>query len=195
MVSTVFYWDTWLLGKANALVGHLLWLDKTIAYLGVGMVYVVPIILLGLWFYSRYAKQPTLQIILSILLPWQVFNRIFAHFIWFRERPFANSALSVNEVLFHRPDYSFPSDHMTFFAALTAATWLAGYKKLGWVFCIMGIVVGVSRVIVGVHYPLDIIGGIVMGTLGAYIIYWLKGPLTKIFYDPVIKLARKLHLA
>ncbi|MBP6930428.1 phosphatase PAP2 family protein [Patescibacteria group bacterium] len=195
MIDKILFFDDWLLIQANSLVGHSLWVDKIILYLSVGLVYVAPLILLGLWFYSRYAKQPTLQILFSAILPWQVFNRIIAKFVWYRERPFVNDNIEVKELFFHRPDHSFPSDHMTFFAALTVASFLAGYPKLGWFFLVTGLIVGTSRVIIGVHYPLDIIGGVIIGTFGAFVIYWLRAPLTKFVYEPLIKIARKIRLA
>ena len=181
--------------KANSLIGHYVWLDKTFAYLGMGLVYLVPVILISMWFYSRYSKQPTLQILFSGILPWFVFNKLFQHFIWFRPRPYTAADISIQEVLFHRPDYSFPSDHATLLAAVTVAAFLIGYKKVGWWFLGIGIIVCILRVVTGVHYPLDIVAGIVSGTLGAYVVYWLRGPLTKYIYNPIINLAKKIHLA
>jgi len=195
MIDKILFFDNWLLLQANSLVGHSFWADKIILYLSVGVVYLAPLVLIGLWFYSRYAKQPALQLLFSALLSWQVFNRIIAKFIWYRERPFINAKIEIKELFFHRPDHSFPSDHMTFFTALTVASFLAGYRKLGWFFLTTGFVVGVSRVVIGVHYPLDIVGGIVTGVLGALIIYWLRAPLKRWVYEPLIKFARKVHLA
>ncbi len=160
-----------------------------------GLIYLVPVILIGMWFYSRYAKQPTLQILLSGILPWFVFNKLFQYFIWYRPRPYTAADITIQEVFFHRPDYSFPSDHATLLAAVTVAAFLAGYKKVGWWFLSITVIVGIMRVITGVHYPLDIAAGIISGTLGAYVVYWLRGPLTKYVYNPIINLAKKIHLA
>lgn len=195
MFNSILNWDSQMVEKANSLVGNYAWLDKIFAYLGMGLVYLVPVILIGMWFYSRYAKQPTLQILLSGILPWFVFNKLFQYFIWYRPRPYTAADITIQEVLFHRPDYSFPSDHATLLAAVTVAAFLAGYKKVGWWFLSITILVGIMRVITGVHYPLDIIAGVVSGTLGAYIVYWLRGPLTKYVYNPIINLAKKIHLA
>lgn len=131
----------------------------------------------------------------AALLPWLVFGKLFARFIWFRPRPFMVQAISVKEIIFHRPDYSFPSDHAALFAALVASAWLLGFKRLGWWFLGMGLVVAITRVITGVHYPLDIIGGVISGVLAALILNWLKGPLTRYVYNPIIKVAHKIHLA
>jgi undecaprenyl-diphosphatase len=38
-------------------------------------------------------------------------------------------------------------------------------KKWGIIFTIIALLIGLSRVIIGVHYPFDILGGFVVGIL------------------------------
>ena len=194
MFKSILNFDEVLLLKMNSVIGHYAWLDKIINILAVYLIYSIPVILLAVWFYSRYTKKATLQLVFSAVLPWLLFNKIFPKLIWYRPRPYTAN-IGVRELVFHRPDYSFPSDHATVLMALTVAAWLLGYKKLGWTLFAITIIIGTSRVIVGVHYPLDIIAGLVGGTLGALIINWLKEPLTKYIYNPIIKIATKIKLA
>lgn len=194
LIQILSYWDNWLLQQANSIVGYSSVFDKIVEYLGIGLVYLVPIILIGVWIYSSHTKKAALQMLFSALLP-MLANRLFAKFIWFRPRPFMVQSIDIKEVIFHRPDYSFPSDHAALFAALVMAAFLLGFKKLGWWFLGIGLVVVVTRVITGVHYPLDIIGGIISGVLAALLLNWLKGPLTKYVYNPIITVAHKIHLA
>mgnify|MGYP001558745976 FL=1 len=67
--------------------------------------------------------------------------------------------------------WSFPSGHATFFFALATAVYFYN-KKWGIGFFIATIFITVSRVIAGIHYPSDIIGGAFIGILVAYATYY-----------------------
>lgn len=66
---------------------------------------------------------------------------------------------------------SFPSGHAAFFFALAAAVWWCN-RKWGWWFLGLALLNGIARVFVGVHWPTDIAGGIVIG-IGSFWIVWL----------------------
>jgi membrane-associated phospholipid phosphatase len=66
--------------------------------------------------------------------------------------------------------FAFPSGHATLYAALAVAIFLT-HKKAGYVFMFFAFLIGIARIIVGVHFPLDILGGF---ALGAIIAYFLK---------------------
>lgn len=64
--------------------------------------------------------------------------------------------------------YSFPSGHATnIFAAMVFLT--IRYRRFAPLFLFIATAVAYSRVYVGVHYPLDVIGGAALGTIMAFI--------------------------
>jgi undecaprenyl-diphosphatase len=68
--------------------------------------------------------------------------------------------------------YSFPSGHSTFFFAISAAIYLYN-KKWGLWFFLASIFMNISRIIGGVHYPSDILGGMILGPMVAYITFYI----------------------
>ena len=63
---------------------------------------------------------------------------------------------------------AFPSSHATVFAALGMAIYLRD-KKAGRWFLAGAVVIGLARIVAGVHYPLDILAGFLLGGLVAVI--------------------------
>ena len=69
--------------------------------------------------------------------------------------------------LFEKTSYAFPSDHATFFMALAAAMFFVS-RKAGLVFVALALLIGMARVVAGVHFPIDILGGFILGAVVAY---------------------------
>lgn len=88
----------------------------------------------------------------------------------FDRRPFMDHKLT--QLVAHAGGSSFPSDHTT--AAVAIALGLivfTVYKKIGWLFLVAALLIGFARVFVGIHYPLDIIGGFITAGVGTGLVY------------------------
>lgn len=70
-------------------------------------------------------------------------------------------------------DFSFPSGHTTAMtAAMMSLVYIAKTKKKYW--CILFIfLMGISRNYLMVHYPTDVIGGMISGLVGATVAYFI----------------------
>ncbi len=64
------------------------------------------------------------------------------------------------------PENSFPSQHATVSFAFAWGVLRRGLRRAGLVFVVCAILVSYGRVAVGLHYPVDILGGIVASVVG-----------------------------
>ena len=94
--------------------------------------------------------------------------RGLANMLPFRERPVHN--LSLQFVLPYSVSQkaligwsSFPSDHATLFFALATALFFVSRRVGVWAMIYVFVVVCIPRVYVGIHYPTDILAGMVLG--------------------------------
>ena len=86
-----------------------------------------------------------------------------------RTRPFVHH--SHHLLIAHGKDASFPSDHTSGAFAIAFTLLLFGRRSLGWAALIFGVLIGVARVMVGVHYPTDVLGGVLVGAIAALIVW------------------------
>lgn len=176
--------------SANALVGRNEFLDQTIAAVGVYAVYFVPPFLVALWFLGR--KDLALRLFLAGVVAWLLVSNIIGT-LYFRPRP-EIAELGGQEFIFHRPTYSFPSDHATLFAALFVTLYLFGEKRVAWWVAAVGLLVSFCRVALGFHYPTDILGGILVGGVTAWILWRLRDPVGRFLVQPLIRLLGYVRL-
>ena len=84
-------------------------------------------------------------------------------------RPFMDHSLT--QLIGHEPGQSFPSDHTTSSVAVALGVLaFTKFKKLGAALLGAALLIGFSRVFVGVHYPADIAGGILTASIGCGIV-------------------------
>lgn len=66
-------------------------------------------------------------------------------------------------------DYSFPSGHTAASFASVSALYFAGKKKVAAGALILSIFIAFSRLYLYVHYPTDVLGGLIIGLLCGWI--------------------------
>lgn len=84
-------------------------------------------------------------------------------------QPFAELS-EVNKLIDMGVNNSFPSDHTIIFFTMTVSFWLFK-RKHHYLWVVLAIIVGLSRIWVGVHYPADVAAGAIIGAMMAYIGY------------------------
>lgn len=137
---------------------------KFITHLGdEGYVWIaIAVILL---FVKKYRKVGLM--VGASLLGSLVFNNMIIKNIVARPRPYR--MIETLSILIPEPrEYSFPSGHTSSSFAAGVVLYLMLPKKYGVPAMILAFLLGISRLYVGVHYPTDVLGGMVMGTLIAF---------------------------
>ncbi len=81
-------------------------------------------------------------------------------------RPF--DALTQVQPLFSPLDHSFPSGHATFFFALAFSLFFS-HRKVGYIFLLFALLISIARIMSGVHFPIDILGGLCLGFIISYL--------------------------
>ena len=114
--------------------------------------------------------------VLAALLVMLVVNNIILKNLIARPRPCATYPELVELVKIPH-SYSFPSGH-TVSAMAVAFTIVLQHKKLGIVALVMAFLMGLSRLYVGVHFPTDVYGGIIVGALIALAVYLAEKKIT-----------------
>jgi undecaprenyl-diphosphatase len=101
-----------------------------------------------------------------------------ANHLWERPRPYVAHPGDVHLFIPASTDTSFPSDHATAAFAIAVAIALRS-RRAGWAALIMATIVSIGRVVVGTHYPSDVLAGAAIGTLSALVFFHprVRGPL------------------
>ncbi len=133
-----------------------------------GMIWILLCIVLLLMPKTRKSGMVLLAALLADLL---ICNVILKPTIQ-RIRPF--DVITDIELLVKRPlDYSFPSGHTAASFTSVMALYLAGEKKLWIPALVLAVLIAFSRLYLYVHYPTDVLGGMIIGVISGALGYWL----------------------
>jgi undecaprenyl-diphosphatase len=157
-------WDINLFNFIHGLSGWSVFTDATgiffaryLAYLlGLAAVYFV---FRGSGWKSKVEKS--LYFALAILISRGIIAEVVRYF-YDRPRPFAVFGF---EPLVDQTGASFPSGHAALFFAIGFMIFSLN-RKWGYWFLSLAFLNGLARIFIGVHYPSDILGGILAGFLG-----------------------------
>lgn len=165
--ESIAHFDASIIGFVQGLEAP--WLTtimKIFTWIGSGYV-VAPIALIGfiiLYFVLHYRQQALLLV--TVVAGSVIFNSLLKHYFK-RERPEIHRILDAN-------GFSFPSGHsMMAFALYAIIAFIAWRNVQTWISRIvlllftafMILIIGISRVYLGVHYPSDIVGGFLVSAL------------------------------
>src|SRR6266487_2699020 len=162
----------------NQFVYHHAWLGRGLSVLENWAVPAIAIATFALWLLARpggsrkwkLASGCALGSAALALLLNQVIGKI-----WHRQRPFASHP-SAHVWGSRSHDPSFPSDHASAAFGIAFAIFLFD-RLAGSIFLAAAVAIAAGRVLVGVHYPADVVAGCLVGLAAALVVVRLARPL------------------
>jgi undecaprenyl-diphosphatase len=191
--TSVFLW-------INGLSGHAAAIDEF--FKGIANDYfaiiVGSLVLVWLWFTARdpaqRGKNQRTVLLAMVSIGIACALMVLSNHFYFRTRPFYNLPADSINLLFYRPtDSSFPSNLAAVLFALAIAVFIKNKKYGSWLLA-LAVLIGFGRIYLGIHYPLDILGGAGVALVACFIslgIMWVIRPLV----DLILKIVRILNLA
>ncbi|WP_431222996.1 undecaprenyl-diphosphate phosphatase [Serratia sp. L9] len=143
------------------------WLIDFATFIARDLIAIIPLLIIGLWLWgphNQLGSQREVVAKTTIALLFAMSAAAAIGMLLPHERPFV--AGIGYTFLAHAPDSSFPSDHGTaiFTFALAFLFWHRAWS--GVVLMTIAVAIAWSRVFLGVHWPLDMVGGFLVGCVG-----------------------------
>ena len=186
-------WDSWLFLKINTAWTNS-FLDSIFPWWREANTW-VPLYLFFIIFaflnFKRKAVPWILFVVITLILTDQISSTYIKNWVE-RPRPCRDELLmsQVRLILNNCPGgYSFPSSHATNhfgFAMFIFITLKPVLKKWGWLFFVWAATICYGQVYVGVHYPVDILCGAILGSSIGYLTAKLYTKKIGLLFDAVI---------
>lgn len=146
------------------------WIISLAVFFARELIAIVPLLIVALWLWGAEGHvgaqrmlviKTAIALLCAVVISWCMGN-LFPH-----PRPFVIGL--GHQYLQHSPDNSFPSNHGTaiFTFALAFLFWHRRWS--GAVLIIIGLAIAWSRVYLGVHWPMDMVGGFLVAAIACLI--------------------------
>ncbi|NWK48123.1 phosphatase PAP2 family protein [Acinetobacter johnsonii] len=145
-------------------------------------------ILLFAWFWLRGNYDTKKQILKAFIFTSIaiLISQCISH-VYYHPRPFV---MEVGRTLiYHARNGSFPSDHMLIFSSIAFSYLFSAQRKLGIFLLFMAWLVAWSRVYLGVHFPLDMLGAFLL----AFALNFFGLKLWNLYKDKIMQWVLTIH--
>lgn len=151
------------------------------------LIWAIPILIGISWLIGNENTRKALLISTMSGLLGLLINQIIG-LAWSHPRPFM---IGLGHTLIsHVADSSFPSDHLTLWWSVTFSFLpQRGLRRAGIALTLFGLPIAWSRIYLGVHFPLDMLGAIAVASLGAVLAFHEAHR----YVGPIYRLATRIH--
>jgi len=139
----------------------------TFIIFGAKYLYLVAIAIAVLYFLSSRRKKGIVLFGIIDLVLTYIVAKVLNHFI-INPRPFVSE--HVIPLIPHAPDNGFPSDHVLLVSAIAGVLFCYN-RKAGVAVYVLAILIGISRVLAGIHHWVDVIGSLVIAIAVTVVVY------------------------
>lgn len=164
--------------------------------------FIIPLAVFGVFLCCfKKTRKVGMTLFLAIIIGTLITNVIMKPFV-LRPRPFQSLA--------NNPEYwqwytnagahaeslyrSFPSGHTTGAFEIGTALFLAmSNKKIKWIFPVYSVLIGCSRLYLMVHYPTDVIGGVICGMTAGILAYFIVKAVLKMLEKSENSIIKKIN--
>lgn len=154
--------DLYLFNLTNKCSGKKKWLDALNIFFAKYLIYILVVVLAALAYYERKPEMFFLPFIAGLFSRFIINELIYIFYK--RKRPL--EALNIKSLI-NKPNYpAFPSGHASFSFAISFCLFPFNLS-LAIIFLVLSFLIGMARIFSGVHWPSDILAGIIVGAFSA----------------------------
>jgi undecaprenyl-diphosphatase len=137
--------------------------------IGAKYVFALSFVISGMYFLIQpFPRKKHMIIFATVALSIIYVGAYVAGHLYFDPRPFIVGHFE--PLIPHAPDNGFPSDHALLTSAIAAIITFFS-RRIAVILWVVAIFVAISRVYVGLHHPIDVIGSFFISLVGATIAY------------------------
>ena len=160
--------ETWFFGFVQSLTGNPV-VDELMVFSAEFLVLLVPVTLVYLWFQGEVGRLDSVYaftaVIAGLIVSYAVLAQVYQH-----ESPFQiYQTISSGE-----PENSFPSQHTTVVLSMVLPLIWQSRRKLASLFIATGVLTGFSRIYIGEHFLIDILGAGLASIIGFGAMYLVQ---------------------